>query len=736
MTKNFILILFLLIFISGQVTADTVTCNFPDETIVSDGTRIECSTSDTNHDTSGHCSDYWSLNPGYYGASGCGSTDNNCSFYLWSEAASESMGVHHRDLGIWDSLEAECYAVGGFSNTYLYWRVVTVTPIANFTAFPTSGTPTLSVNFTDTSENIPTSWNWSFGDGVYSESQNPSHQYTSVGEYTVNLTATNSAGSNTTSKNNYITVNSPSTPILAGIFSYINVQNKNSDIDLTDSSIYNISYDSNWYNTSYPFEDSNYFEFSNTISNVPLLKFWGTSFDGVTTAQATISRSGYYSQTVPIATSTAYVKLISTSDYSANANNQTITFSLMDARGNPLPACVLVVLELGGTQYADHPDANGIVVFENLPLGEYTYVIYDCSENEIGTGLTGGYKGGDVRTKSKNFPNINHEDINDPDYYPNQDIYFNAYDGQTNNRIFPYDVSTFTIEKGWYNYTVYSDLGVLSPHLTVKTNQALWASISKEGYQSVIKNVQNIESTASGRTDYTIILPRKSLLTDYTNWYILVANYYSQTPLQGVDITVWNDLSLLYQGQTNAKGVYYINITNNTYFGLSVMANLAGYSSSSVSATPFGSNYVTYINLYPAAVTPTPIRTPTITATPTPVGEIYNQSVCRTFVDLKLNTETITSLLFNMMACTGLQNPLYQQTVLSTVIIIGTGIMACLGLKKGASLAIPYGFMAGVFCGSLLCVYLKLISWYVLGVICIVCALVVFLLIEKKGGKK
>ena len=56
-----------------------------------------------------------------------------------------------------------------------------------------------------------TSWSWNFGDGSTGTSQNPSHTYTSTGTYSVALTATNSAGSNTLTRTNYITVGSPTT---------------------------------------------------------------------------------------------------------------------------------------------------------------------------------------------------------------------------------------------------------------------------------------------------------------------------------------------------------------------------------------------------------------------------------------------------------------------------------------------------------------------------------------------
>jgi PKD repeat protein len=78
--------------------------------------------------------------------------------------------------------------------------------VANFIASPTSGNLPLIVNFTDQSTNNPTSWQWNFGDGGTSSQQNPSHTYNSEGNYSVSLTVSNNYGSDTESKNGYITV--------------------------------------------------------------------------------------------------------------------------------------------------------------------------------------------------------------------------------------------------------------------------------------------------------------------------------------------------------------------------------------------------------------------------------------------------------------------------------------------------------------------------------------------------
>jgi PKD repeat protein/sugar lactone lactonase YvrE/nitrous oxidase accessory protein NosD len=79
-------------------------------------------------------------------------------------------------------------------------------PAADFSADPVSGTSPLTVNFTDLSQNNPTGWQWDFGDGETSDSQNPTHNYTEPGDYTVSLTVTNAAGSDTETKESYIHV--------------------------------------------------------------------------------------------------------------------------------------------------------------------------------------------------------------------------------------------------------------------------------------------------------------------------------------------------------------------------------------------------------------------------------------------------------------------------------------------------------------------------------------------------
>jgi PKD repeat protein len=85
-------------------------------------------------------------------------------------------------------------------------------PTADFAANPVTGVAPLTVAFTDQSSGNPTSWRWDFGDGATSTIQNPTHTYAAPGTYTVSLTATNVAGSNTATRTDLVTSTPPSPP--------------------------------------------------------------------------------------------------------------------------------------------------------------------------------------------------------------------------------------------------------------------------------------------------------------------------------------------------------------------------------------------------------------------------------------------------------------------------------------------------------------------------------------------
>ena len=89
-------------------------------------------------------------------------------------------------------------------------------PVADFSGFLTSGPAPHTVNFTDMSTGIITTWNWSFGDGGTSLDQDPWHQYLTAGDYTVSLTVSGPDGSDTNTKVGYITVSEAPVPDFTG----------------------------------------------------------------------------------------------------------------------------------------------------------------------------------------------------------------------------------------------------------------------------------------------------------------------------------------------------------------------------------------------------------------------------------------------------------------------------------------------------------------------------------------
>jgi len=70
-------------------------------------------------------------------------------------------------------------------------------PSAAFSASETKTKPGSSIQFMDKSTGDVDSWLWDFGDGNTSTEENPSHTYAERGDYTVSLTVSNKAGSDT-----------------------------------------------------------------------------------------------------------------------------------------------------------------------------------------------------------------------------------------------------------------------------------------------------------------------------------------------------------------------------------------------------------------------------------------------------------------------------------------------------------------------------------------------------------
>ncbi|MDD1702004.1 MAG: PKD domain-containing protein [Methanoregula sp.] len=119
-------------------------------------------------------------------------------------ASGEKPDHVYRATGVYDvSLTASSPSITGSITKTKYITVLNL-PRADFVADKTRGGAPMTVTFTDKTVNTPTSWNWDFGDGATSFDQNPVHTYTTLGSYSVTLTATNADGKDSTTKVNYI----------------------------------------------------------------------------------------------------------------------------------------------------------------------------------------------------------------------------------------------------------------------------------------------------------------------------------------------------------------------------------------------------------------------------------------------------------------------------------------------------------------------------------------------------
>jgi PKD repeat protein/Zn-dependent metalloprotease len=119
---------------------------------------------------------------------------------------------------------------------YITVLPIVLPPIANFNADITSGFAPLTVHFQDLSSNVPTGWSWDFGNGQVSSLPNPTITYNTPGIYTVKLTVSNSAGTNTATKTSYITVEiAPQIPI-ANFSASITCVQTGSTVQFTDAS--------------------------------------------------------------------------------------------------------------------------------------------------------------------------------------------------------------------------------------------------------------------------------------------------------------------------------------------------------------------------------------------------------------------------------------------------------------------------------------------------------------------
>lgn len=146
-------------------------------------------------------------------------TFNNQSLYaesyLWSlgdgNSSTEPNPIHFYDATNTFTVKMWANGLCGIDSTEQQVATTTAAPIADFEASNTTINKAQTVTFTDLSQYVPTSWQWSFDGGspIGSNEQNPIIRYFNAGVYSVSLTVTNSFGSNEITKTDYILVNDP-----------------------------------------------------------------------------------------------------------------------------------------------------------------------------------------------------------------------------------------------------------------------------------------------------------------------------------------------------------------------------------------------------------------------------------------------------------------------------------------------------------------------------------------------
>jgi PKD repeat protein len=150
------------------------------------------------------------------------------------------VGVYYRDTtntaGAWVAYntglpnvivcDLKIYAPGSSLRAATYgrgtWQIglyqpAGIAPVANFTAFPTTLCANGTVQFTDTSSNQPTSWQWRLSGAIPATStlQNPQVTYSTAGTFSVTEIVTNGSGTDSITKTAYIKVNPlPVTPTI------------------------------------------------------------------------------------------------------------------------------------------------------------------------------------------------------------------------------------------------------------------------------------------------------------------------------------------------------------------------------------------------------------------------------------------------------------------------------------------------------------------------------------------
>ena len=150
----------------------------------------------------------WTITPANY-ALQSGSTLTDSVVYLTFSTA----GAYSVSLTATNSYGSNTASKNSYINIS---NISGSAPVANFSAAKTTLAVNEVVQLTDLSSNNPTSWEWTitpatfaYETGSSASSRFPNVRFTAAGTYSITLKASNANGSNSASKNNYITVSAP-----------------------------------------------------------------------------------------------------------------------------------------------------------------------------------------------------------------------------------------------------------------------------------------------------------------------------------------------------------------------------------------------------------------------------------------------------------------------------------------------------------------------------------------------
>ena len=249
-------------------------------------------------------------------------------------------------------------ASGSNTNTQNSYITVSAAPGASFYASETSGTAPFTVEFTDTSTNSPTSWLWNFGDGNTSKIENPTNTYTTAGNYTVSLTVTNGAGSNTDTQTDYLSV-----------------------VDIPESSFY-----ASETSGTAPFT----VQFTDTSTNSPTYWSWNFGDSQTSTEQSpshTYTDPGTYTVSLTAA-NTAGSKQTTQSDY-VQVSATPVIETTVAKTATPTPVPTFPAISFSGTPTSGPAPLN--VQFSLSTSGSPTSLLWDFGDGGTSTELNPNY---------------------------------------------------------------------------------------------------------------------------------------------------------------------------------------------------------------------------------------------------------------------------------------------------------------------------------------------------------